>query len=282
MAVAGKEFASAAPRRPRHAPDGPFLLCIGNDFRHKNRLFAIKLLAELRARGWDGSLVLAGAHVESGSSRGDEAAYLASRPELAIHVHELPAVSEAEKAWLYGNAAAIVYPTVYEGFGLIPFEAARARVPCLFAAQASLAEVLPPEAAVLVPWDGEASADRALPLLRDSDERRRHLELLASAARRMPGWDEIVERLLRVYEETALLPVASRRRARGRGARAGGAAGEMGRARGERGPGGRPGRDPAAGRAACAARGGRARSGCGGRCSGCCAWRTASAVAARG
>ncbi len=105
MAVGGKEFASAAPQRPRDAPSGAFLLCIGNDFRHKNRLFAIKLMSELRARGWDGSLVLAGAHVEDGSSRGDEAAYLAPRPELASRVHELAAVSEAEKAWLYDNAA---------------------------------------------------------------------------------------------------------------------------------------------------------------------------------
>jgi glycosyltransferase involved in cell wall biosynthesis len=207
MAVAGREFASASPRRPRGAPDGAFLLCIGNDFRHKNRLFAIKLLSELRTRGWEGSLVLAGAHVENGSSRGDEAVYLAPRPELAAHVHELAAVSESEKSWLYGNAAAIVYPTVYEGFGLIPFEAARAGLPCLFAAQSSLAEALPAESATLIPWDAGASAERTLPLLHDSEERGRHLAELSSAMERMPGWAEIVDRLLDVYEEAARSPL---------------------------------------------------------------------------
>ncbi len=39
------------------------------------------------------------------------------------------------------------------------------------------------------------------------DERSRHLELLASAAERLPGWDEIVERLLGVYRETASSPL---------------------------------------------------------------------------
>jgi glycosyltransferase involved in cell wall biosynthesis len=207
MAVAGKDFASVAARRPRQAPGAPFLLCIGNDFRHKNRLFAVKLLAELRERGWHGSLVLAGAHIESGSSRGDEAAYLASRPQLAAHVHELAAVDEAEKSWLYDNADAIVYPSVYEGFGLIPFEAARVQKPCLFAAHTSLAEMLPPEAAVLVPWDPSASAERALPLLGDTDERRGHIELLAAAAAGLPGWDDIVQRLLGVYDEAARSPM---------------------------------------------------------------------------
>jgi glycosyltransferase involved in cell wall biosynthesis len=206
MTVAGKDFAATAPRPPRPAPAKPFLLCIGNDFRHKNRLFAIQLTAALRERGWEGSLVLAGAHAADGSSRGDEAAYLARHPETGDFLHELPAVTEAEKVWLYGNAAGIVYPTTYEGFGLIPFEAARANVPCLFAPQASLAELLPADAAVVVPWNPAASADLALPLLRDSPERRRHLELLAEAAAEMPGWDEIVAQLLNLYDETARAP----------------------------------------------------------------------------
>ncbi len=193
-------------RRPADGPDGHFLLCIGNDFRHKNRMFALRLLEELRERGWDGRLVLAGAHVGHGSSRGDEAAFLAARRTLSDAVHELPSVSEPEKAWLYANAAAVVYPTVYEGFGLIPFEAAAAGTPCLFAPQASLGEVLPCEAATLVPWDAEASAERVEPLLRDGPERSRHIELIATAARAMHDWDSIGTELLETYEQTTQQP----------------------------------------------------------------------------
>jgi len=198
--------ASIDQRRPPGAPDGDFLICIGNDFRHKNRLFALKLLGELLDRGWDGRLVLVGAHVEHGSSAGDEARYLSSRTELAARVHELPAVNEEEKAWLYARASAVVYPTVYEGFGLIPFEAASAGTPCLFAARASLREVFPEAAAVLVPWDPVTSAHRALPLLRDGEERRAHLELVAETARRVGDWESIASALVDTYDRAMRMP----------------------------------------------------------------------------
>jgi glycosyltransferase involved in cell wall biosynthesis len=206
MVVNSEPDFEVAQRRPAGFPDGEFLLCIGNDFRHKNRPFAIKLLGELRRRGWDGMLVLAGPHVEYGSSVGDEAALLAEHPDLATAVKTLPAVRESEKHWLYRHAAALLYPSVYEGFGLIPFEAARAGRPCFFAPQASLAEVLPVEASVLVPWDPVASAERVLAVLRDPGEQRRLLELVRASAARFESRDAIGQRLLALYERTAELP----------------------------------------------------------------------------
>ncbi len=190
-------------RRPAGAPDGAFLLTIGNDFRHKNRLFAIELLAELRERGWQGGLVLAGANVGPGSSRPEEAAYLSEHPQLAPFVHDLPAVTEAEKAWLYSHTTAVAYPSADEGFGLIPFEAARAGVPSLFAHQASLAETLPAEAAVLVPWDAAASAERALPLLGEGPQRERHLALVRTAAEHLGDTESVRARLLEAYDRGA-------------------------------------------------------------------------------
>jgi glycosyltransferase involved in cell wall biosynthesis len=203
----GVPLAEQSPgRQPAKAPEGPFLLCLGNDFRHKNRLFAISLLEELRERGWDGSLVLAGAHVEHGSSRGEEARYLASRDALAKHVHELPSISGDEVRWLYSNASAVTYPTVYEGFGLIPFEAARAGVPCLFAPQASLAETLPPETATLVPWSAAESSERVLALLAEGPERAAHIEAVKAAGLRLAGSEPAAQRLLDLYDEVTTAP----------------------------------------------------------------------------
>ena len=144
--------------------DEPFLLCVGADYAHKNRPFAIELLSALWELGWEGRLVLCGARVAHGSSRERESEVLARDPELARFVTDLGPVDEASKRWLYAHACALLYPTLYEGFGLIPLEAARAGLPCLFAAQASLSEVAP-EAATLVPWDAGASAQAVLPLL---------------------------------------------------------------------------------------------------------------------
>ena len=111
---------------------------------HKNRVFALRLLKALGQGGADTTrLVFAGPSVAHGSSRPQEARFLAAHPALANRVRDLGPVSEAEKHWLYGRAALVVYPTVVEGFGLVPFEAAAHDVPCLWAPGSSLSELLP-------------------------------------------------------------------------------------------------------------------------------------------
>jgi glycosyltransferase involved in cell wall biosynthesis len=195
--------AQAAPQAAGALADGSFLLCIGADYAHKNRPFAIELLGALRELGWSGRLVLAGAHVPYGSSREREQALLQDSPELAEHTLDLGSVDEQGKAWLYEHASALLYPTIYEGFGLLPVEAARAGLPCLFAAQASLAE-LAGAAATLVPWDAHASARAVLPLLSDGHARETHLAELRALP--VPGWSEVAQRLVAVYEHALAEP----------------------------------------------------------------------------
>ena len=164
----------------------PFLLCLGTDFLHKNRLFAVKLLEALRDQGvFDGVLVFAGPKVSRGSSGGEEAEYLAAHPSLAERVIDLAAVAEAEKLWLLSEAAAVVYPTTYEGFGLVPFEAARVGTPCLFAWHTSLADYMPESLAVIVPWDPGATAARVGPALAPGAERDRLVSGVRMAGARL-------------------------------------------------------------------------------------------------
>ncbi|WP_372791304.1 glycosyltransferase [Paraconexibacter sp.] len=195
------------PRAPeRMLGDRPFLLCLGADFRHKNRVFALELLHALRTRhGWAGRLVFAGPPVQFGSSSADEAAILAARPELADAVVDLGTVPEAEKEWLLRSCTAVLYPTTYEGFGLVPFEAAAAGVPCLFAAQTSLAELLPAEAALLVPWDADASADAVIGVLSDPARREAQVSVVREAGSPL-RWDRTGPGLLQAYRDAALLP----------------------------------------------------------------------------
>jgi glycosyltransferase involved in cell wall biosynthesis len=189
------------------SPAAGFLLCLGTDFRHKNRVFALRLLAALRElHGWQGSLVLAGKHISPGSSTEIERAFLESHPELGEAVVALGPVSEREKAWLIANAGAIVYPSVYEGFGLVPFESALSGVPCVFAPQASLAEAAPDGTATIVPWDPVASAAAAHALLTDAEARERHVSALAVRARGL-RWDGAAAAIVEIYREAALAPV---------------------------------------------------------------------------
>jgi glycosyltransferase involved in cell wall biosynthesis len=195
-----------APRLPRGAESMPaqavLMLCLGTDFRHKNRIFAVRVLDQLqRRRDWSGRLVMAGPRVAFGSSRSDEKQLLEATPRLRDAVLDLGAVSEAEKTWLLRHARLVLYPTVHEGFGLVPFESAEHGVPCLWAQGTALSEVLPDAAAGIVAWDAEASADRALELMRDADAAWRNVGAIRDAAASL-SWNRTAERLIAVYRST--------------------------------------------------------------------------------
>lgn len=205
-------LAPTAPLRPARAAglqDGvPVLLCVGTDFAHKNRVFALEVLnALMNETGWHGRLVFAGPRVSGGSSRPREEEWLAAHPGVARAVLDLGAVSEAEKAWLYARAGAVLYPTVHEGFGLVPFEAAEHGVPCLWAPGTSLSDVLPDAAAAIVPWDPVTSAARLRELLTPGPARQQHVQVLRTAAARFT-WDAAAAALIDVYRSTCESPSA--------------------------------------------------------------------------
>jgi glycosyltransferase involved in cell wall biosynthesis len=184
-----------------------FLLCLGTDFRHKNRLFALRLLAALRSEhDWRGRLVLAGTHIPHGSSPELARGFLKEHGELRGAVVELGAVDEEEKAWLIAHAGAVVYPSVYEGFGLVPFESALDGTPCVFAPQSSLAEAAPEGTATIVPWDPVSSAAAVRPLLADGEARARHVQALSAAAHELT-WTKAAASMVEVYGEAAAAPV---------------------------------------------------------------------------
>ena len=206
--------ATAQPQRPADLDAGPqeasangFLLCLGTDFRHKNRPFALRMLASLRdEHGWKGRLVLAGTHIAIGSSLDQERAYLEEHRELRESVLDLGPVNEQEKAWLIEHAGAVLYPSVYEGFGLVPFESALVGVPCVFAPQASLAEEAPAGTATILPWDPRASAAAAYALLADPDARASQVGALATKGRALT-WEAAASAIVKIYGEAALAPV---------------------------------------------------------------------------
>lgn len=115
-------------------------------------------------------------------------------------------VDDEEKAWLLAHAAAVVYPSAYEGFGLVPFESALSGVPCVFAAQSSLAEEAPAGTASIVAWDERASAAAAYALLTDPAARAAQVDALAQAAGELT-WAGAARAIVEIYREAALAPV---------------------------------------------------------------------------
>ncbi len=182
------------------------LLCLGADFRHKNREFALEIAQELvRTHGWRGRLIFAGPHVGEGSSMANETRLLEAHSALRDHLVVLSDVSEAEKRWLLEHCSVVLYPTTVEGFGLIPFETAQADRPCVFASQASLAEVLPAELARIVPWDAPATAANVAALLRDAAAREALVRGILAAGERF-RWDATAAQVADIYHQVAAQP----------------------------------------------------------------------------
>src|SRR5581483_7578741 len=73
----------AKPGALAHVPDeAPLIFCLGTNFKHKNRLFALRLLEQLQVRhGWRGYLVLAGPFVAQGASSAEERQFVDARAE---------------------------------------------------------------------------------------------------------------------------------------------------------------------------------------------------------
>ncbi|MEA2133042.1 MAG: hypothetical protein QOC68_951, partial [Solirubrobacteraceae bacterium] len=150
-------------------------------------------------------LVFAGPHAAQGTSAEEERAWLDAHPDVARHVVDVGQTGEPEKAWLYENTALVLYPTVYEGFGFIPYEAAEAGAPALWAAQSSMADLLPTELAGIVPWDVEATAVRAATLIGDPEARAAQVAGVREVAAGYT-WERAVEQLVGVYREAAVAP----------------------------------------------------------------------------
>jgi hypothetical protein len=101
---------------------------------------------------------------------------------------------------------AVVYPSLYEGFGLVPFESGLQGVPCLFAAQSSLAEGLIAAAATIVLGDPVRSAAAAYALLTDPNARATHVRTLADAAHGLT-WERAAAAMVEIYGEAVRAPV---------------------------------------------------------------------------
>jgi FkbM family methyltransferase len=189
-------------RRASPLAGRPYVLVMGNAFWHKNRLFALRLLRWLvEGHGWDGGLVLAGGHPQPGSSRPVEEVFLREAPSLAGRVADVGHVPDTERNALYRGASLVLFPSLYEGFGFVPFEAAAFGVPCAYALRASMGELLPSEGA-LPSFDLEQAGPFVLNLLERPEARERVVAAIADVASDLT-WERTAAGYAEVYERAA-------------------------------------------------------------------------------
>jgi glycosyltransferase involved in cell wall biosynthesis len=110
-------------------------------------------------------------------------------------------VSEADKPAIYRGAAAFIFPSRYEGFGLPVLEAMACGVPVVASDTSSIPEVVGTAGILLPPDDAEGMAGALLQLLQDAafhaEMRQRALEQAGQFS-----WEQTARRTLEAYRET--------------------------------------------------------------------------------
>ncbi len=180
-----------------------FVLVLGATYAHKNRDQAVRAVQELRAAGRELSLVMVGAAVPQGSSRRAEAVALGDQP--APWLFTMPDVSAEERNWLLRHAVAVLYPTSAEGFGFIPFEAARMGTPTLCVPFGPLSELAPDLPVSPASWSAQALADAVEEVTSDPQTGRSQVRAVLAAGGQFT-WRNTADRLVNSYRELLARP----------------------------------------------------------------------------
>ncbi len=162
---ATEETVDEASRRLR--VERPYLLSVGTAEPGKRAVDAVRAIARMQQSASAPQLVLAGNEGPLSRALRREAARLG----VADRVRFLGYVGDADLAALYTGATALVFPSLYEGFGLPPLEAMVCGTPVISAKAPAMNEVLG-QAAIFVPLrDPEAIAREASRLVATPGER---------------------------------------------------------------------------------------------------------------
>ena len=121
----------------------PLVFHIGRNF-YKNRKTILKVFAQVRTTLPETHLVLVG------EPSADEH-ILADQLNLGTHMHVLPQLSVEDITALYSTSEVLLFPSLYEGFGLPIVEARMCGTPVVCSNAGSLPEVAGPETVMAAP-----------------------------------------------------------------------------------------------------------------------------------
>jgi len=124
------------------------------------------------------------------------------RPETRERVRVLPYIPTDSMARLFQNAAAVIYPTLYEGFGFPALEAQAVGTPVIFSPVSSLRELAGPGARLLDPDDRGSWIELSSRLVAQY-HKGRIPDINARRWARRFSWEEAARRHFQVYEAAA-------------------------------------------------------------------------------
>jgi glycosyltransferase involved in cell wall biosynthesis len=165
----------------------PYLLYVGNVKPHKNLPAALRAFASIASRVPHDFIIVGR---REGMRSRDETVDATAEP-LGERVLITGEVSDAALRNFVAHAAGLVFPSLYEGFGLPPLEAMAAGCPCLVSTAGALPEVCGEAALYCDPRDESDIARGMLRLLQDEPLRER-LRVAGRARAMQFRWDRCV------------------------------------------------------------------------------------------
>jgi glycosyltransferase involved in cell wall biosynthesis len=152
----------------RHGvPPGKYLFFPAHTWHHKNHKTAVEALRVLRDRGVSLTLVCSGGAREAQGALDRQIA----EANLNGSVRFLGYVPRADVPALYRGAAALVFPSLFEGFGMPVLEAMASGCPVVCSDTTSLPEIAGDAACLVDPRDADAIAAAVARLVGDAELR---------------------------------------------------------------------------------------------------------------
>jgi glycosyltransferase involved in cell wall biosynthesis len=186
----------------RHGLDSatPFFLYLGGIDQRKDLGTLLAALAELKDRGLDFALALAGKI--SGDKQYPTLIAEIERQGLKDRVRQLGFVPDADLPALFSACAAFVFPSLYEGFGLPPLEAMACGA-AVVAVDASAVPEVVGRAGILVPPGQAGVLGQALEGILTNPELAGELKEQGRRRAGLFSWSRAAAETLEVYREVA-------------------------------------------------------------------------------
>ena len=156
-------------RRVLGLPDF-YILFVGLRTAYKNFAPLIKSFARVNRQYPDLHLVCVGGGQLTESERETTKSY-----SITDRVHQI-SLSDAELAWCYSHAAAFVFPSLYEGFGLPILESFMSRCPAILCDRSCFPEIAADAAHYFDPDMPESLTESILRVMRDGQYRKKITE----------------------------------------------------------------------------------------------------------